>query len=456
MNKILLSLVFGDLFLAVISYGFGSLIRFQATPNAASYLSQSVLTVIVYISTLILCSYFVELYSLERFYRKRELFYRSVTGIFAAFLVLSAIFFLLPNLVVSRLILFLSLVTFSALQCSWHFGFKFFLRMSGMVPKVIVLGTGKLAQCIGDLIVTHNHDHVFAGYVKTADNTDGLGDDKILGSSENIYNIAKQNNSSKIVISVSERRGCLPVGELLKCKFDGVQVVDAVSFYEKISGKLLIESINPGWFIFSDGFRLTWVKSFMQFKKRLLDFLLSGLVLLLVAPFLPFIYLAVKLESSGPAIYRQFRVGKDEKVFTIYKFRTMCNDAEDKSGAVWAQDNDPRITTLGRFLRKTRLDELPQLFNVIKGDMSFSGPRPERPEFVEILKDKIPYYSKRHSVKPGLTGWAQVKYPYGASEEDALEKLRYDLFYIKNHSSLLDFLIILETFKVVFAARGAR
>ena len=456
MNRNLFLLFLGDVVLAFISYASGAMLRFQFTHEATNYLSKSVPIAMVYLFILLACGYFSELYTLERFYQKRELFYRSSSGIIAAFILLSSIFYIFPNLTIGRGILFLSLLSYGALQCLWHVGFKSFLKFSGMVPKVIVLGTGTLAKCIGDLIVAHNHDHVFAGYVKISDNTGKVSDDLILGKGDDLYNIAKQNNSSKIVISLVERRGCLPVTELLKCKFEGIQVVDAVTFYEKITGKLLIENINPGWFIFSEGFRITWVKSFMKFKKVVMDSVLSLAVLLLVAPILPIIFLAIKLESNGPAIYRQVRVGKNEKSFTIYKFRTMCNEAEENSGAVWAQNNDSRITRLGHFLRKSRLDELPQLFNVLKGDMSFSGPRPERPEFVELLKTKIPYYSKRHSVKPGLTGWAQVKYPYGASENDALEKLRYDLFYIKNYSGLLDFLILLETFKVVVARRGAR
>jgi sugar transferase (PEP-CTERM system associated) len=376
--------------------------------------------------------------------------------VLVAFIVLSAIFYILPAFNVGRGILLLSLLVFGTLQFFWHACFKLFLKVSGMVPKVIVLGTGSLAKCIGDLIVVHNNDHSFAGFVTITDDHGEIGDDNILGQCDDLHNIARQHGSSKIVISMMERRGCLPISELLKCRFDGIQIVDAVSFYEKMTGKLLVESINPGWFIFSEGFRITWMKSFMKYNKRILDFTLALIGLVLASPLLPIIFLAVKVESPGPAIFKQTRVGKDEKNFTIYKFRTMCLGAESETGAVWAQTNDPRVTHLGHFLRKTRLDEIPQLFNVLKGDMSFSGPRPERPEFVEVLKQKIPYYSNRHSVKPGVTGWAQVKYPYGASEDDSLEKLRYDLFYIKNYSIFLDFLIVLETFKVVIGGRGAR
>jgi sugar transferase (PEP-CTERM system associated) len=229
--------------------------------------------------------------------------------------------------------------------------------------------------------------------------------------------------------------------------------VDAPSFYEKMTGKLLLENITPSWFIFSDGFRIT---AHVRLVKRVSDVLFSLAGLILVLPFIPIIALAIRLDSPGPVFFRQIRVGEREKNFLLYKFRTMRQDAEKGSGAVWAQERDPRITRLGNFLRKSRIDEIPQLFNVLMGDMSLVGPRPERPEFIEKLKEVIPYYSERHFVKPGVTGWAQVRYPYGASIEDALEKLRYDLYYIKNLTISFDLMIILETVKVVLFRRGGR
>jgi exopolysaccharide biosynthesis polyprenyl glycosylphosphotransferase len=220
-----------------------------------------------------------------------------------------------------------------------------------------------------------------------------------------------------------------------------------------MTGKLLVEDIQPSWFIYSRGFRFTSVR---RAWKRVLDIVLAFLGILLVMPFLPIVAVLIKLTSPGPVLFRQLRVGERGCEFTLIKFRTMCDNAEKETGPVWASENDPRITRLGALLRKIRIDEIPQLFNVLKGDMSFIGPRPERKEFVERLSEKIPYYGKRHFVKPGVTGWAQVKYPYGASDEDALEKLRYDLYYIKNYSFTLDLIIILETIKVVLFGRGGR
>jgi len=239
----------------------------------------------------------------------------------------------------------------------------------------------------------------------------------------------------------------------MHCKFSGIDVFDAPTFYEQLTGKLLLENITPGWFVFSNGFKLTHT---IRFCKKIIDKILATIGLIITFPLFPLIAVAVKISSPGPVFFKQVRTGLHEKQFLLYKFRTMRSDAEAGTGAVWAQDNDPRVTSIGKFLRKSRLDELPQLYNVLKGDMSFIGPRPERPEFVETLKQQIPYYSHRHFVKPGITGWAQIKYPYGASVEDAVEKLRYDLYYIKNLSITLDLLIFFETIKVILFSRGGR
>jgi sugar transferase (PEP-CTERM system associated) len=229
--------------------------------------------------------------------------------------------------------------------------------------------------------------------------------------------------------------------------------MDAPSFYELVHGKLMLEHITPSWIIFSSGFRRP---IYFNICKRYIDIVLSLAGLSLTLPFFPIIALAIKLDSPGPVFFRQIRVGNKEKMFNLYKFRSMRQDAEEKTGAIWAAKNDPRVTRLGSFFRKSRVDEIPQLYNVLRGDMSFVGPRPERPEFVEKLKQVIPYYSKRHFIKPGVTGWAQVRYPYGSSVEDAIEKLRYDLFYIKNLSPFLDTLIFFETIKVVLFGRGGQ
>ena len=272
---------------------------------------------------------------------------------------------------------------------------------------------------------------------------------QILGSIKDLEKIVLENRPDVVVVALSERRGVFPYREILDCKLRGIRVEDWPTFYEKLTGKILIQNLRPSWLIFSEGFTRT---GFIRTMKRTVDVLCSALGLCVSLPLMVCISLLIKLGSRGPIFFRQERVGEYGKAFTLYKFRTMIADAEKETGPVWAQKLDPRITKLGSILRRTGMDEIPQLFNVLKGDMSLVGPRPERPHFVAELQEKIPYYSQRLTVKPGVTGWAQVRYGYGATVEDALEKLQYDLYYIKNMSFFLDFLIVLSTLhKVLFA-----
>ena len=257
----------------------------------------------------------------------------------------------------------------------------------------------------------------------------------------------------RVIVAMPDRRGTLPVEELLALRLAGVKMEEATSWLEKITGRIEVEQLYPSWLIFAEGFRFS---SFFRLMRRSLNFLVALVGLLISLPLLPFIILAVKLDSSGPVLYRQQRVGRGGKIFYCYKFRTMRVDAEADTGATWATDDDPRITRVGKFLRAARLDEIPQLWCVLKGDMHFVGPRPERPEFVEWLSQEIPYYGVRHVVRPGITGWAQVQYKYGNTLADAREKLQYDLFYIKNASLGLDLLIMFQTLKIVLLGRGAQ
>ena len=270
---------------------------------------------------------------------------------------------------------------------------------------------------------------------------------------EELTRLVKVHRVNRIIVAMRDRRGKLPVELLLSLKSRGVLIQDGPDVYEAITGKVPIESLRLGWLLFSPGFHLS---HFLLIYKRLASMLVSLVGLLLSLPLLPFIALAIKVTSAGPVLYRQKRVGRDGIVFDCYKFRTMRADAEADSGPTWAGDDDPRITRLGRLLRTSRLDEVPQLWNVLRGDMSLIGPRPERPEFVEWLSREIPFYHLRQSVRPGITGWAQVRYKYGSSVEDAKEKLRYDLFYIKNMSPGLDFIILFETTKTILLGRGAK
>jgi sugar transferase (PEP-CTERM system associated) len=253
---------------------------------------------------------------------------------------------------------------------------------------------------------------------------------------------------------MQDRRNTMPMAELLQLRLqDGMHIEEATSWLERISGKIEVEQLNPSWILFAKGFRFS---GWFRFVRRLLNFTVGLAGLLLAAPLMPFIILAIKISSPGPALYHQQRVGRGGKVFYCHKFRTMRKDAEADSGPTWAGDDDPRITKVGKFLRVTRLDEIPQLWCVLKGDMAFVGPRPERPEFVEWLSREIPYYGVRHLVRPGITGWAQIRYKYGNTIEDAKEKVQYDLFYIKNASIGLDIFIMFQTIKIVLLRRGAQ
>jgi sugar transferase (PEP-CTERM system associated) len=277
----------------------------------------------------------------------------------------------------------------------------------------------------------------------------------LMTDGKSITEHALANRAEEIVIAMDERRGNLPVRELLDARLHGIDVIDLVEFLERETGKIRIDLVNPGWLIFSSGFRISRLRRFSQ---RAVDLIVSTVLFLVTWPIMLLVALAIKIEDgfSAPVLYRQRRVGKGGEAFEVLKFRSMSVDAEADGKAVWAEKDDSRVTRVGNFLRNFRLDELPQVFNVLRGQMSLVGPRPERPEFVSELQQSIPYYAERHAVKPGVTGWAQVRYTYGASEEDAIEKLQFDLYYIKNQSLMLDIMIILQTVEVVLWSKGAR
>ncbi|MCC6346621.1 MAG: TIGR03013 family PEP-CTERM/XrtA system glycosyltransferase [Nitrospirales bacterium] len=451
---LIVMLLSGDALLSAASASVVLYLYAGRPADAESLLASNAARVSFFMLVLLFSSFFVGLYNQEGNTTRKEVFIRVFISLALSVFILSSFYYLIPFLRFDRGVLAASLALSGLLLFLWHTGHKAFLSLTGFVRRVIILGTGPLAKQIGGVLATTNHHYVLAGYVNCPREPLFVPPHTVVGDGKGLIETAKKEKAHKIVISLSERRGVFPLRDVLACKLSGIDVVDAPSFYEQITGKLLIENITPSWFIFSDGFRLT---AFKRTYKRAFDIPLSLLGLTLALPVIPLAALIIKMESpSSPVLFRQLRVGQGERNFVLYKFRTMRRDAESRTGAVWARKDDPRVTAVGRFMRKYRLDELPQLYNVLRGDMSFVGPRPERPEFVEKLKRVIPYYSERHTVKPGITGWAQIKYPYGASVEDAIEKLRYDLFYIKNISLFLDLLIILETVKVVLLKRGGR
>ena len=325
-----------------------------------------------------------------------------------------------------------------------------------LVRRVVVFGAGTAAQGLLDDYDANMRAMGIRVVGCLADTSDPVvAEDRLLTTPADLYQYCRKNRISEIVIAPQERRrsegGWLPVPELMECKLRGIAVTNAIDFYERELRKVKLELVHPSWIVFSEGFR---VSRFVQWTKRLTDLVLSLVLLAIAIPFMLLTALAIVLETGRPILYSQKRVGQLGREFRIYKFRSMRQDAEKDGKARWASANDNRVTRVGAFIRNTRLDELPQIYNVIRGDMSFVGPRPERPEFVAELKEKIPFYDTRHYVRPGLMGWAQLNYPYGASIEDARGKLEYDLYYSKNHSLLMDFLIMIQTVEVVLLGKG--
>lgn len=446
-------LMANDAILAILALPVAFLIRFNEPLSLESLMGMGALRVFIFVFILVFVSFFVEIYKYQREVANTGIAVRIILSIGLSFVILSTLYYSAPISMYGRGVLVLALVAFGLLQFLFHSCYRMCGRIEGFAKRILILGTGPLACQMGNIIPVNNRNYVLSGYVSCSEEPAHVPSETILETGGDLYETIKREKADKIVVSLSERRGIFPLREILACKLSGIEVVDAPSFYEQMTGKLLLENITPSWFIFSDGFRVTTLSSII---KRIMDVFCSSIGILLTLPFFPFIIIAIKLDSPGPVFFRQVRVGEREKNFVLYKFRTMGVDAETGTGAVWAQEKDPRVTRVGSFFRKSRIDEIPQLFNVLMGDMSMVGPRPERPEFVEKLKTLIPYYSERHFVKPGATGWAQIRYSYGASVEDSLEKLRYDLYYIKNLSLNLDVMIIIETIKVVLFRRGGR
>ncbi|MBC7182920.1 MAG: TIGR03013 family PEP-CTERM/XrtA system glycosyltransferase, partial [Marinobacter sp.] len=322
--------------------------------------------------------------------------------------------------------------------------------------KVLVLGAGFRARQIHEDLKTplNRKGFTLMGFIPLPDEPIEVSEEYLLNIPTTLHQFILKHPVAEIVVAVDDRRKGLPMEDLLECKMEGVKIVDGASFYERESRKVALEMVTRGWLVFSDGFT---VSSVFGIGKRSLDLVAASALLLVGLPLMALTVIAIKIEDGlkAPVLYSQERVGLNGRVFKVHKFRSMVTDAE-KNGAVWAKKNDTRVTRVGEFIRKVRIDELPQIFNVLNGTMAFVGPRPERPMFVEQLSEKIPFYSERHRVKPGLTGWAQLCFAYADNEEDTREKLRYDLYYIKNQSLLLDLLIIIQTVEVVLFKKGSR
>jgi sugar transferase (PEP-CTERM system associated) len=446
--------------LIVLSFICAVKLRFWNNPTEAvfylAFPDFAVQTIIV-VCVCLACFYYNDLYDLSAGYSAVERVLRVEQSLGAASLLLGLLYFMFPGLLLGRGVFIIGMVLVTALVILSRKLLDKAWQLTAPTQRVVILGTGQLALELareltrrGDLSMRLEG---FVGGVGSRDENEKIFGFPVLGPASEMEAIAKERAVSKIIVAMEDRRGTLPTRELVTLRVQGVRVEDAASALSGLTGRVSLRAVRASWFVFSDGFhRSKWndlLKRVLDLAAGILGFVVSMPVMILVA-------LAVRLDSKGPIIYRQLRVGRMGRGFDVLKFRSMRTDAEQANGAQWASENDPRMTRIGRFLRKYRLDELPQFVNVIRGEMSFVGPRPERPCFVEELRKTIPYYDERHSVRPGLTGWAQVQYAYGSSIEDAFNKLEYDLFYLQNMSLTFDLAIIFRTIRIVIGGRGGR
>lgn len=401
--------------------------------------------------------YFYDLYDYVVMTNRRELMLRLVQALGIAWAVLALIFYLVPPLMIGRGVSMISVPLVLAALLGWRIFIHILTGHPEIGEKILVVGTGKAALDTAEAVwERRDAGYRIVGFVSEngAKPREKLGRSEILGKAVDLEGIIRNENIDRVVIAVRERRGAFPTEALLKMSLAGdVSIEECTSFFERITGKVHIDMLRPSWLIFAGRRRDGRLKAVIrEAVHRLLA--LIGLVLSL--PIALVTAMLIKITSRGPVFYRQERVGKNGKIFEVIKFRSMKTDAEADGKPVWAASNDERTTFIGKIIRQIRVDEIPQFWNIIKGEMNFVGPRPERPHFVKQLTTEIPYYDHRHLVAPGLTGWAQIKYPYGASVDDAIQKLQYDLYYIKNQSLTLDLVIVVETIKTVLFGAGAR
>ncbi len=387
--------------------------------------------------------------------RRRGVVARVVVAHLSGILLFTFIVYAFPGMFLGRGLLFLAVMYSMLFIGLSRKAFANFVESRALERRVLVYGTGVRAKLVEDMESQLNHHGVrVCGYIRVNKEAVDVSSSRVIDNFEPVPDLVDRFDVDEIVIAADDRRNSLLVDELLECRLNGVMVSDLAHFVERESGKLRLDIMSPSTLIFTEGFDRGMFRDVIE---RIFDITGSLVLLVLTSPIMVLTALAIKLEDGfrAPVIYRQTRIGKGDRPFSVLKFRSMREDAE-KFGAQWASDDDDRITRVGRVIRKLRIDELPQTINVLRGDMSFVGPRPERPEFVRELSRKLPYYSERHRVKPGITGWAQLNYPYGASERDALEKLQYDMYYAKHHTLLLDLFILIQTVEVVLFGKGAR
>jgi sugar transferase (PEP-CTERM system associated) len=446
-------LFLGDIALLLAANLLSAWIRFGEPVNVFRDYGLAVVTsLIIYPAVL----YVFDLYNLERTFRSWETEFRSLLTVVLGGAVSMVLFYLLPQGAYWRGVLAIQMVLVLLLLNGWRraYGALFQAAAVGRTP-VVILGAGHAGRAIHKLLDSPFSPYDVKGFLDDDLTKRGTAQSpSVLGGVNQLGSIAKRIGVGAAILAIPRNRSTALISNVLDAKLEGIKVLEMADIYEELTGTIPIRYIADQWLLSAEGFSLLH-KEYIQRIKRLTDVAFSGLLLLLTAPLFAAAAIAIRLESPGPIFYKQKRVGKRKKIFTIYKFRSMRVDAE-AGGARWAAEKDPRVTKVGKFLRQTHVDEIPQIWNLFRGDMSLVGPRPERPEFVEGFNKTVPYYAVRHTVKPGMTGWAQINYRYGASEVDTKKKLEFDLYYVKNMSLLLDFKILLRTIGVVILGDGAR
>jgi sugar transferase (PEP-CTERM system associated) len=398
--------------------------------------------------------YLFDLYDFVVMHDRRELVLRLMQALGLAWVALALTFYAVPQVMIGRGVSFISLPLALLLMVGWRLGIHWILGHPELGERILIVGSGQFAVEIArETLGRPDAGFRVVGFVDNDPELVGksLINPKVIGLTSDLRAIVKKENIDRIVVAIGDRRGHFPTQELLRLSLSGdVSIEESASFYERLTGRVLLDMIRPSWLIFSSRGQRARINEFariiMHRSVALIGALLSLPIAIITA-------VLIKIDSRGPVFYKQERVGKNGRPFTLIKFRSMRVDAE-KDGPVWAKTEDERTTRVGRIIRKIRVDEIPQFWSILRGDMNFVGPRPERPHFVAQLAQEIPFYEQRHLIPPGLTGWAQIKYPYGASIEDARQKLQYDLYYIKNQSLVLDAIILFETIKIIMFGRG--
>lgn len=446
-----LVLIFGEVAAVCVSFALAIIFSFGDESRVVLAEQQGLLKILTVAILAFLCAHYLELHDLRRLTNQGEIQSRILMLVGILSIVLAGVSYVIPQFKVGRYVFLTGLCILAATWMLWRRVYAGLISVRTLREKVYLLGSGHQIARIREAI--ESRSELGMDLVGVGDECGENGAFNCESLASTLRDLTERRAVDRVIVALADRRAVMPVNELLNMRLLGIRVDDGTSILEKITGKIEVDALHPSWMIFGDGFRLSerhW------FLRRIMSTFLALILSIITMPLIPLIALLIKLTSKGPVLYRQKRVGLRGRVFECFKFRTMRSDAEADCGPTWASDEDPRITTVGKFLRRSRLDEIPQIWNVLRGDMAFVGPRPERPEFVTKLVSQIPYYNLRHAVRPGITGWAQINYGYGSSVDEAKEKLRFDLYYIRNVSVTLDLLIAFYTLRAVIIGRGAR